>query len=78
MYYQLTDDHHGKSVATCRVYVDGANNDGGERPTWQEAIDAHIKAQQPPVETVPDVAEMPCEPDATSIQAAAKPDLEPF
>ena len=60
MYYQLTEYGDGRTSADCRVYIDGANNPTSFGiPTWQEAIDVHIKAQLPIETKVADTAEMP-------------------
>jgi hypothetical protein len=59
MYYQFTERFDGKTEAACRVYVEGTVHVLKEYKTWQEAIDAHIKAQITVDNTDADVSEMP-------------------
>ena len=77
MYYQLTETGSGKHEAACRVYIENTTHVMREYPTWQEAIDAHIKAQVPPAVTVADVAEMPTESELTSVVIDTTPVVVP-
>jgi hypothetical protein len=59
MYYSLVESDGFNPYAECRVYIACANNPVGVFSTWEQAIDAHIKAQLPVESKSADVAEMP-------------------
>ena len=58
LYYEMIETAAGTCEVGCRVYVSDAKSVTRLYPTWQEAIEQHIR-QQTTGANVPDVAEMP-------------------
>ena len=63
--YSLSEYSSGRVCVECQVYIEDTKLAFGE-PTWEEAFEAHSKAQLPIDEQI-DVSEMPTEtpPSAT-------------